>query len=229
MVPISIVILCSIFIFIIYIYFSIRWYLYNIRHCHPFFHTNNIIFPQDTENPSSSSVLLSSLIPEFIYPSTSKQEDHPECSVCLSVFVEGDKCKKLPACQHTFHINCIDMWFYSHSTCPVCRTPVKPNEDLTPTLSSLSDWRKEIELVIAAGSRKRNESVVDGGTSSVPSQVLFKSRGNGMFAFGRNFSMNRNDNVVMAPSSSGAVTMSTESDVERGGGSDESIHQPTYK
>jgi hypothetical protein len=34
----------------------------------------------------------------------------------------------LPKCNHSFHINCIDMWFHSHSTCPICRSPVEKVE-----------------------------------------------------------------------------------------------------
>ncbi|CAK8544996.1 unnamed protein product [Lathyrus sativus] len=45
-----------------------------------------------------------------------------ECSVCLSELVEGEKVRVLPKCNHRFHIDCIDMWFQSHSTCPLCRT-----------------------------------------------------------------------------------------------------------
>lgn len=45
-----------------------------------------------------------------------------ECSVCLSEVVEGEKVRVLPKCNHMFHIDCIDMWFHSHSTCPLCRT-----------------------------------------------------------------------------------------------------------
>ena len=47
-----------------------------------------------------------------------------ECAVCLSEIVEGEKLRLLPKCNHGFHVDCIDMWFHSHSTCPLCRNPV---------------------------------------------------------------------------------------------------------
>ena len=47
-----------------------------------------------------------------------------ECAVCLSEFQEGEKGRLLPRCNHSFHTECIDMWLHSHSTCPLCRTPV---------------------------------------------------------------------------------------------------------
>lgn len=30
----------------------------------------------------------------------------------------------LPKCRHEFHAECIDMWFSSHSTCPLCRSTI---------------------------------------------------------------------------------------------------------
>ncbi|KNA04688.1 hypothetical protein SOVF_197360 [Spinacia oleracea] len=37
---------------------------------------------------------------------------------------EGEKARLLPKCNHGFHVECIDMWFQSHSTCPLCRDSV---------------------------------------------------------------------------------------------------------
>lgn len=47
-----------------------------------------------------------------------------ECPVCLSAFVDGEKVRQLAACKHSFHVDCIDMWLYSHPNCPVCRATV---------------------------------------------------------------------------------------------------------
>ncbi|XP_052175536.1 RING-H2 finger protein ATL60-like [Diospyros lotus] len=53
-------------------------------------------------------------------------KDGLECSVCLSEVAGGEKARLLPKCKHGFHVDCIDMWFHSHSTCPICRQPVSP-------------------------------------------------------------------------------------------------------
>ncbi|CAM8894106.1 unnamed protein product [Rhodiola kirilowii] len=47
-----------------------------------------------------------------------------ECSVCLSVFEEGERLRLLPKCSHAFHLPCIDMWLKSHSNCPLCRANI---------------------------------------------------------------------------------------------------------
>ncbi|CAI9765957.1 unnamed protein product [Fraxinus pennsylvanica] len=53
------------------------------------------------------------------------QGNEYECVVCLSVFEEGEEVRKLLRCKHSFHAPCIDMWLYSHSDCPLCRSPVE--------------------------------------------------------------------------------------------------------
>lgn len=51
-----------------------------------------------------------------------------ECAVCLSDFEDDEDLRLLPKCGHIFHPDCIDMWFHSHSTCPLCRASLLPAE-----------------------------------------------------------------------------------------------------
>ena len=55
-------------------------------------------------------------------------KDLIECAVCLSDFEDEDQLRLLPKCGHVFHPDCIDMWFHSHSTCPLCRASLVPAE-----------------------------------------------------------------------------------------------------
>lgn len=49
------------------------------------------------------------------------------CAVCLYDVAEGERYRKLPQCHHCFHVDCIDPWFETKSTCPLCRTQVPLN------------------------------------------------------------------------------------------------------
>lgn len=66
-------------------------------------------------------------LPVFIFKKNDHHENNSiECTVCLSVFEDGEKARTLPNCKHIFHVECIDKWFGSHSTCPICRTEAEP-------------------------------------------------------------------------------------------------------
>ncbi|XP_010937240.1 RING-H2 finger protein ATL3 [Elaeis guineensis] len=71
-----------------------------------------------------------------------------ECAVCLSELSKGEEARLLPGCRHGFHLECIDMWLNSHSTCPLCRSPVlSENADSGVELAEDSP----VEAVLAAG------------------------------------------------------------------------------
>ncbi|KAF9677979.1 hypothetical protein SADUNF_Sadunf08G0164300 [Salix dunnii] len=71
-------------------------------------------------------------------PTIKTHQDSIECAVCLSEFEENERGRILPNCNHSFHTDCIDMWFHSHSTCPLCRSPVElVAENLAPGASNI--------------------------------------------------------------------------------------------
>ncbi|XVE99545.1 hypothetical protein REPUB_Repub03eG0208500 [Reevesia pubescens] len=57
-------------------------------------------------------------------------DDDGMCAVCLSQFEEGEELRTLPGCLHSYHAPCIDMWLYSHSSCPMCRTDAMPSPQI---------------------------------------------------------------------------------------------------
>ncbi|XP_052178861.1 RING-H2 finger protein ATL66-like [Diospyros lotus] len=51
-------------------------------------------------------------------------QNRTDCAVCLGEFEDGEWLKHLPNCSHVFHVSCIDTWFQTHSSCPLCRSYV---------------------------------------------------------------------------------------------------------
>ncbi|CDY08205.1 BnaA05g14140D [Brassica napus] len=89
------------------------------------------VFAQGQEDPPRHAALDSTTlrsIPILVFKSCDFK-DGLECAVCLSHLVDGDKARVLPGCNHGFHVDCIDMWFQSHSTCPLCRNTVGSVEE----------------------------------------------------------------------------------------------------
>ncbi|PIN24947.1 hypothetical protein CDL12_02335 [Handroanthus impetiginosus] len=60
-------------------------------------------------------------LPVFLYKDIMGLKEPFDCAVCLCEFSEKDRLRLLPSCSHAFHIDCIDTWLLSNSTCPLCR------------------------------------------------------------------------------------------------------------
>lgn len=42
-----------------------------------------------------------------------------KCSVCITSYEPEDQVRYLP-CEHVYHPDCIEQWFQTHPTCPIC-------------------------------------------------------------------------------------------------------------
>lgn len=126
----SIVSLLAVVLFILCLHIYSRWYFLRLarrrRRARAFTRRNAA-----TTGPGGGldPELIKSL-PVFTYSAEQRKEGEedappPECAVCLCEFERRDQGRVLPACAHVFHAECIDMWFQSHSTCPLCRAPVE--------------------------------------------------------------------------------------------------------
>ncbi|KAJ6863800.1 hypothetical protein NC652_040368 [Populus alba x Populus x berolinensis] len=104
-------------------------------------------------------------LPVFHYKAIIGLKNPFDCAVCLCEFEPEDKLRLLPKCSHAFHMECIDTWLLSHSTCPLCRACLL--SDFSPNNS-----RSPIVLVLESGGESSREIVNDreaniGRTNSV--------------------------------------------------------------
>lgn len=73
--------------------------------------------------PLSSSIRNRLPVSELTDDTLSNLE-HKDCHICLSAYEKGEKRTFLP-CLHFFHHNCINAWFDSNQTCPICKYNVE--------------------------------------------------------------------------------------------------------
>ncbi|OWM74052.1 RING-H2 finger protein ATL2 [Punica granatum] len=132
----AIIILFFVVLLMVFLHLYARWYLLRSRRRRQFLRRNrhnrrtHLVFyvePVPAASRGLDSTVLRAL-PVFNYSAADGRREPLECAVCLSEFEKGEKARLLPKCGHSFHIDCIDMWFQSHSTCPLCRSPVEPVE-----------------------------------------------------------------------------------------------------
>ncbi|GMH13792.1 hypothetical protein Nepgr_015633 [Nepenthes gracilis] len=105
-------------------------------------------------------------LPVFLYKAIIGLKDPFDCAVCLCEFGAEDKLRLLPKCSHAFHMECIDTWLLSHSTCPLCRASLlpdfSPNNDFSPivfVLESGSDSSREIAIADREAALGRTNSM----------------------------------------------------------------------
>lgn len=80
--------------------------------------------PRDGGRSSGIDKAVIESLPFFRFSALKGSREGLECSVCLSQFDVADVLRLLPRCKHAFHMDCIDRWLDSHSSCPLCRTRV---------------------------------------------------------------------------------------------------------
>ncbi|MED6147440.1 hypothetical protein PIB30_044047 [Stylosanthes scabra] len=123
----AILVLCFMAFSIVYL---CKYCLVSIIHSWAFHRSfsGSLVRPSSTNRSSSIGLDPSMLqtFPTFVYSSVNdlhnKNKYGLECAICLLEFQDDSLIRLLTYCCHVFHQECIDLWLYSHKTCPVCRT-----------------------------------------------------------------------------------------------------------
>ncbi|XP_043719897.1 RING-H2 finger protein ATL7-like [Telopea speciosissima] len=97
---------------------------------------------------------LREMLPIIVFKESFSVKD-TQCSVCLGDYQAEDKLQEIPACGHTFHMDCIGHWLATHNTCPLCRisllpspkTTTEPSDDLVEAQAHEEQSDQEIARV----------------------------------------------------------------------------------
>ncbi|KAJ7533738.1 hypothetical protein O6H91_13G061900 [Diphasiastrum complanatum] len=115
--------------------------------------------PAESMRTAGLHKLLLDSLPTFVF-SKNLSVEAVECSVCLCEFQENEKGRLLPTCNHKFHTGCIDTWFHTHTTCPLCRARVGLEESLF-----LYPYLDEMGSSASSTSNAGNETSLSNSTS----------------------------------------------------------------
>ncbi|KAF5809778.1 putative transcription factor C2H2 family [Helianthus annuus] len=134
-------------LFLVFSYFNI------LRHCsfRSILPTRNrqrrLLRDTDVNDPSlhfqsrglDSFIVKMIPVTQFIRKSESDKGKSTECAICLGEYEDDEWVKTIPTCSHVFHVSCIDTWFQSHSSCPLCRSDVVDLEVSVSICESLGE------------------------------------------------------------------------------------------
>lgn len=107
-------------------------------------------------------------LPVFLYGAVvgAGGKDPFDCAVCLCEFADDDRLRLLPKCSHAFHVDCIDTWLLSHSTCPLCR------RSLLADFSPCGGGCSPLVFVLESGSEGSVSDRLDAASSARLSFVM---------------------------------------------------------
>uniref|UniRef100_A0A0D9VH40 RING-type E3 ubiquitin transferase n=1 Tax=Leersia perrieri TaxID=77586 RepID=A0A0D9VH40_9ORYZ len=87
--------------------------------------TNNLIRGDNPRLECGIKKELREMLPVVIFKESFLIRE-TQCSVCLADYQPDERLQRIPPCGHTFHIDCIDHWLSTNTTCPLCRVSLLP-------------------------------------------------------------------------------------------------------
>ncbi|KAG6518157.1 hypothetical protein ZIOFF_021559 [Zingiber officinale] len=110
-------------------------------------HTDPESLSQPSRGGLASAVIRS--MPSFQYNEHIRDEcgrEINECAICLFQFREEEYLRRLPNCEHVFHVSCSDTWLQMNSTCPLCRTNVLYDVEYVASVTMTTQMEPERSL-----------------------------------------------------------------------------------
>ncbi|KAG8633499.1 RING-H2 finger protein ATL7 isoform X2 [Manihot esculenta] len=114
---------------------------------------------------------LREMLPIIVYKESFSVKD-TQCPVCLGDYEAEDRLQQIPACGHTFHMECIDQWLANHVTCPLCRLSLIESAKVP---SALPNNQAEIGQDSSAAGNTDETSVLSGPTESFGESQYFRA------------------------------------------------------
>ncbi|GAU39325.1 hypothetical protein TSUD_217060 [Trifolium subterraneum] len=128
----------------------------------------------ERKNSGIDRTIVESL-PVFKFESLTGQKHGLECAVCLNGFEDPEVLRLLPKCKHAFHMECVDTWLDEHSTCPLCRYKVDPNDINIPPQQSAEESLSSSDIESGRVISNINDNVSQQENENVGSQHVLEN------------------------------------------------------
>ncbi|PKU84021.1 E3 ubiquitin-protein ligase Os04g0590900 [Dendrobium catenatum] len=143
--PLKIAIIGTVLSFII----LLSYYTFISKYCNSLsFHSHPSIQHDGASRSNGIDEILINKIAVFRYRKAEGVIELTDCSVCLGEFTEEESLRLLPKCSHAFHLQCIDTWLKSNSSCPLCRTNVLQESSKASSFSAEQEQEQEMVVVV---------------------------------------------------------------------------------
>ena len=117
------------------------------------------------------------------------------CSICRNDFQSGDVQRIITACGHKCHISCIERWFITQRSCPICRSvighphtsnpstrnsnnpsPQTPNNSTpqnanNPSLNANNQSTQNVNNLSRSDTQNRTETIIGGIVAGIPAET----------------------------------------------------------
>ncbi|WJX38480.1 hypothetical protein P8452_26140 [Trifolium repens] len=144
-----IIVLFSILLLVIVLFFYTRW----VCRYHSHITTTTLsasIHALPPAQPQGLDPVSIKKLPIILHQAPTDPEngawEDTECCICLGEFIDGEKVKVLPGCEHYFHCDCVDNWLTCQSSCPLCRGSLKIESSFPEILIQEPPIRIDIQL-----------------------------------------------------------------------------------
>lgn len=120
------------------------------------------------------------MLPIIVFKESFSVKD-TQCSVCLGDYQAEDKLQQIPVCGHTFHMDCIDLWLATHTTCPLCRLSLlasRASDEPTENQANETDQSPEspdVENHDEGSPRSSSQPIVDPQLNQQVSHIVHQA------------------------------------------------------
>lgn len=130
------------------------------RNIFPFYIIEPISERQSSTPPATSSITIDEVNQYIEYITYDQEQNESDrCPISHDNFIEGESICKIKNCGHTFKIQHLLSWLRINTTCPVCRSELRPSVPTTPPTPSQNSLEPDSDVMLLINEVIRNINI----------------------------------------------------------------------